>query len=122
MNKETLEILLAIPFGDLTPQNKSELMNYYQFIFNTKICISCKDKFKIYYEKLYKNGIELLADKTSNFKLRTNLGVYSIDMGDGTSISITDAPNDICLRFLKENPNRIEMFESYPDNWTDLIK
>jgi hypothetical protein len=24
--------------------------------------------------------------------------------------------DDICLRFLKENPNRIEMFESFPIN------
>jgi hypothetical protein len=31
-----------------------------------------------------------------------------------TSISISDAQDDICLRFLKENPNRIEMFESFP--------
>jgi hypothetical protein len=73
----------------------------------------CKDKFKIYYEKLTKNGIDLLKDKTSNFKLRTNLGIYKIDLGDGTSISISDAQDDICLRFLKENPNRIEMFESF---------
>jgi hypothetical protein len=31
------------------------------------------------------------------------------------SISISDAQDD-CLRFLKENPNRIEMFESFPIN------
>jgi hypothetical protein len=31
------------------------------------------------------------------------------------------AQDDICLRFLKENPNRIEMFESFP-NWIELIK
>jgi hypothetical protein len=59
-------------------------------------------KFKIYYEKLTKNGIDLLKDKTSNFKLRTNLGIYKIDLGDGTSISISDAQDDICLRFLKK--------------------
>jgi hypothetical protein len=35
----TLIILLAIPFGDLTPENKNELINYYQFIYNTKVCI-----------------------------------------------------------------------------------
>jgi uncharacterized protein (DUF1015 family) len=102
MNIEQL-ILLAIPFGDLTPENKNELINYYQFIYNTKVCISCKDKFKIYYEKLTKNGIDLLKEKTSNFKLRTNLGIYKIDLGDGTSISISDAQDDICLRFLKKS-------------------
>jgi hypothetical protein len=122
MNKEQLEQLLLIPFGELTPENKNELMNYYQFIFNTKICISCKDKFKIYYEKLFKNGLELLNEKTSNFKLRTNLGVFQIELGDGSSISTTDAPDVICIKFLKENPNRIEMFEIYPENWIELIK
>jgi hypothetical protein len=122
MNKETLENLLSIPFAELTPENKNELINYYQFIFNTKVCISCKDKFKIYYERLFKDGIELLVNKTDKFKLRTNLGVFSIDLGNGTSISITDAPNDIVIGFLKENPARIEMFESYPENWNDLIK
>ena len=122
MNKEQLELLLSIPFGELTPENKNELMNYYQFVFNVKICISCKDKFKIYYEKLFKKGLELLNEKTSNFKLRTNLGVFQIELGDGTLISTTDAPDDICIRFLKENPNRIEMFEIYPENWIELIK
>jgi hypothetical protein len=57
------------------------------------------DKFKIYYEKLTKKWYWFIKDKTSNFKLRTNLGIYKIDLGDGTSISISDAQDDICLRF-----------------------
>jgi hypothetical protein len=42
MNIEQLTILLAIPFGDLTPEKKNELINYYQFIYNTKVCIFAK--------------------------------------------------------------------------------
>jgi hypothetical protein len=38
MNIEQLTIILAIPFGDLTPENKKRI-NYYQFIYNTKVCI-----------------------------------------------------------------------------------
>jgi hypothetical protein len=43
MNIEQLTILLAIPFGDLTPENKNELINYYhlyiiqRFVFLAKI-------------------------------------------------------------------------------------
>lgn len=122
MNKDKLEQLLSIPFSVLTPENKNELINYYQFIFNIKVCISCKDKFNIYYDKLNNNGIELLNEKVSNFKLRKDLGVFKIDLGDNTSISISDAPDDLSIRFLKENPARIEMFETYPDNWKQLIK
>jgi hypothetical protein len=32
MNIEQLTILLAIPFGDLTPENKKRINKYYQFI------------------------------------------------------------------------------------------
>jgi hypothetical protein len=41
MNIEQLTILLAIPFGDLTPENKNELINYYH-LYNTKVCIFAK--------------------------------------------------------------------------------
>jgi hypothetical protein len=37
MNIEQLTILLAIPFGDLTPENKK--INKLLSIYNTKVCI-----------------------------------------------------------------------------------
>ncbi len=124
MNILRLKELLEIPYEllEMNKEYKTELTEYYSFIYGAKGCSSCKDKFKTYYKKLSETGVELLTNKTtSNFKLRTNLGVSKISFEDGSYITQSYAPDEICIEFLKANPSRISLFESYPDNWTDLI-
>lgn len=124
MDKNRLEELLTIPYDELVNNKelKKEVIEFYKFIYGSKACSSCKDKFPKYYQELMSNGVEKLTQKTeSNFKLRTNIGLLQINFGSGLFISQSEAPDELCLRFLKENPNRISLFEKYPENWKELI-
>lgn len=124
MNIDRLKELLAIPYDELVNNKdlKKEAIEFYKFIYGEKACSSCKDKFPQYYKKLMGDGIEKLTQKSdSNFKLRNNIGLLQINFGSGLFISQTSAPDELCLRFLKENPKRISLFEVYPANWMDLV-
>lgn len=125
MNIDRLKELLQIPFDELESNKelKNEVIEFYKFIFNIKVCTSCKNKFPEYYKKLVENGIDKLTVKTeSNFKLRDNIGVLQINFGDGTFISQTYSPDELCIGFLQANPNRISLFQKYPGNWKELIE
>lgn len=125
MTVDRLKNLLEIPFESLNLDKdlKAELIEYYKFIFNAKTCSTCKDKFPIYYKKLIESGVEKLSIITNGkFKLRKNIGVVEISFGNGKFISHSNADDDTCIAFLKANPNRISMFEIYPDDWKELIQ
>lgn len=127
MTVERLQELLAISFKEITKENKAELIEYYKFIFSSAGCSSCKDKFSEYYQKLTANGVEKLTEilqpkENSSFKLRDNIGVVQINFSDAEYISPIYAPKELCLKFLKENPNRISMFEAFPIDWKEQIK
>jgi len=124
MNRERLIELLALPLeeiaGDSNLQN--EIIEYYKFIYGVKGCSSCKNKYQKYLEKLIVDGVEMLTEKTSQFKLRKDLGVLRINFKNGLFISQTEADDFVCIEFLKANPKRISMFEKYPENWLQLIQ
>jgi hypothetical protein len=120
MNKERLTEILNIKYDDLSTIEKIELTEFYKYIYNTKGCSNCKDKTKSYYEKLSENGIQLLTENETKFKLRSDIGVNQIEF-DGLIISQSSSDNNACILFLKANPARISLFEKYPENWMDLL-
>jgi hypothetical protein len=131
MNIDRLKELLQIPFEELASNTdlKNEVTEFYKVVFNVKTCTSCKDKFSEYYKKLIDSGItndvEISNSESvieSNFKLRTDLGVTRITFDDGQFISQTECDDDVAIGFLQANPNRISMFEKYPENWKELIE
>ena len=124
MNKDRLQELLNIPFSELEfdTKMKAELIEYYKFIYGVSVCLSCKNLFRKCYNKLMVDGVEKLTEKTTNFKLRSDIGVLQINFDDGNCISQSYAPDDLCIGFLAYNPNRIELFEKYPENWMELIQ
>lgn len=124
MNKDRLQELLNIQYSELELNTiiQNEIIEYYKFIYGTSVCLSCKNIFNKCYKKLLIDGIEKLTEKSTNFKLRTDINVLQINLGDGNFISQSFAPDDICIGFLAYNPNRIELFEKYPSNWKELIQ
>lgn len=124
MNKERLQEILNIPFSELNSDKElqAELTEFYKFIYDVKVCSNCKNKFPTYYKKLIENGIEKLSLKIDNFKLRNDIGVMQINFENGLFISQTQADDETCIGFLRANPNRISLFEKYPENWMELIK
>ncbi|HRE77112.1 MAG TPA: hypothetical protein PLL09_04720 [Flavobacterium sp.] len=125
MDKERLKYLLELPFEVLSKDKdlKKELTEFYKFIYGVKVCSSCKDKFPTYHQKLSVDGLEKLEMKSNgNFKLRDNIGVLQINFGEGKFISQLNCADEICIEFLKVNPNRISLFSDFPENWKELIK
>ena len=82
----------------------------------------CKGNAKATDETLISSSnTDVSVDDKSNFKLRPDLGVTKITFDNGLFISQTEADDAVCIGFLAANPNRISMFEKYPENWKELI-
>jgi len=75
-------------------------------------CTSCKKKKEM--------AVELPVENTSQFKMR-NTGVHQISFGSGSMISNSNMTDELAILFLKENPNRISLFEIFPENWKDFL-
>jgi len=74
-------------------------------------CTSCKKKTEI---------SEKFVPSVGDFSLR-NTGVHQINFGSDLFISNANMTNQLAIQFLKENPNRISLFETFPANWKDLV-
>ena len=55
------------------------------------------------------------------FRLRAGITSLAIDFGSSELFNNDTLTNDIALRYLKINPNRIANFDLYPENWEELI-
>lgn len=87
------------------------------------ICLFCFKKKKIMACNSCKKKNALATtpiENDSQFKMR-NTGVHQISFGSGLMISNTNMTDQLAIMFLKENPNRISLFEIYPENWKELL-
>ncbi len=81
-------------------------------------CTKCKKKTTV--EKTVAENIELQSE--SKFKIKGIIGIIQMSFGSGQFISNANITDELAIEFLKINPNRISMFEVYPDNWKDLVQ
>ena len=61
------------------------------------------------------------SNEPCKFRLRSGITSLAIDFGSSELFNNDTLTNDIALRYLKINPNRIANFDLYPDNWEKLI-
>ncbi|VEI52677.1 hypothetical protein [Capnocytophaga sputigena] len=61
------------------------------------------------------------SNEPCKFRLRSGITSLAIDFGSSELFNNDTLTNDIALRYLKINPNRIANFDLYPDNWEALI-
>lgn len=78
-------------------------------------CTSCKKKNSLP-EKVVNN-----VESQGEFKLRSNVGVIQLEFGSGLFLSNSNMTDELAVQFLKENPNRISLFEKYPSNWKEIL-
>lgn len=78
-------------------------------------CTSCKKKKEIVAE----SAIQIV---NSQFKLRDNVGLQQISFGSGLFISNSNVSDELAVQFLKENPNRISLFDVYPNDWKNMLE
>lgn len=62
------------------------------------------------------------SNEPCKFRLRSGITSLAIDFGSSELFNNDTLTNDIALRYLKINPNRIANFDLYPENWEALIE
>ena len=111
--------LLKIPFEDIYKdlKNRGLLIQYYSMVFGSKdLCGTCSGKVKGYYNKL-KNKFILKTFTMSKFRLKESVGVKQIKFGSSVFISNEIMTDELALKFLAINENRIILFEKFPEDW-----
>lgn len=81
-------------------------------------CTKCKKKTTI--ESVVSSS-EISPKPECRFRLKGIVGIIQMSFGSGQFISNANLTNELAINFLKANPNRISMFEVYPENWKDLL-
>ena len=82
-------------------------------------CFNCDGKKQRYFSEViaYLSNIKLTGMKvTTKWKLKSN-NAYPLRFGGGDFISNAAMTDDKAIAFLKENPNRIQIFSEYPSDW-----
>ena len=72
-------------------------------------------------EKNTQDELQEDSNEPCKFRLRAGITSLAIDFGSSELFNNDTLTNDIALRYLKINPNRIANFDLYPDNWEELI-
>ena len=74
---------------------------------------------------------EMAKKKTKNtdstlqegaFRLRGDIHSLAMDFGSNEFFNNDTLTNDVALRYLSINPNRIANFEKYPKGWEQLVQ
>ena len=147
---EKLNKLLIGGYEKAMSEDKDTFIAFYAYLFDDNDpCTTCGNKLKGYWNKLVDEGKEKLriknniimakkgqntqeelaneqAGKLANdkyaFKLRDGIGSLAMDFGSSELFNNDTITDEIAVRYLKINKNRIANFEVYPENWEELIK
>ena len=57
----------------------------------------------------------------TQFELKKPFVIYKLQKHNPQTISNDKMTDELAIAFLKINPDRIELFGKYPDNWKELI-
>lgn len=86
-------------------------------------CFNCDGKKQRYFSEViaYLSNIKTTGMKvTSKWKLKSN-NAYPLTFGGGEFISNAAMTDEKAIAFLKENPNRIQVFSEYPSDWAQKV-
>ena len=139
--EKSLNELLNGGYEKAVGEDKNTFIAFYAYLFDdSDPCTTCGNKLSGYWNRLVNEGKEKLYKKLNimakkntqdelqedsnepcKFRLRAGITSLAIDFGSSELFNNDTLTNDIALRYLKINPNRIANFDLYPDNWKELI-
>ena len=141
--EKSLNELLNGGYEKAVGEDKNTFIAFYAYLFDDNDpCTTCGNKLSGYWNRLVNEGneklhkkLKVMARKEQNtqdelqedsnepckFRLRSGITSLAIDFGSSELFNNDTLTNDIALRYLKINPNRIANFDLYPDNWEALI-
>lgn len=148
--EESLNELLNGGYEKAVSEDKDTFIAFYAYLFDDNDpCTTCGSKLQGYWNRLINEGKEklriknniIMAKKVQNtqeelaneqvsklandkcvFKLREGIGSLAMDFGSSELFNNDTITDEIAVRYLKINKNRIANFEVYPENWEELIK
>jgi len=141
--EEKLNNLLEGGYAKAVGEDKETFIAFYAYLFNDNApCASCPQKLVGYWDKLAREGnsrlitiqkktAEMAKKKTKNtdstlqegvFRLRGDIHSLAMDFGSSEFFNNDTLTNDVALRYLSINPNRIANFEKYPKGWEQLVQ
>lgn len=65
---------------------------------------------------------EDVADKVCSFRLRAGINALAMDFGSNEYFNNDTLTDEVALRYLAINRNRIANFEVFPDDWESLLE
>lgn len=141
--EKSLNELLNGGYEKAVGEEKNTFIAFYAYLFDDNDpCTTCGNKLSGYWNRLVNEGneklhkkLKVMARKEQNtqedlqedsnepckFRLRAGITSLAIDFGSSELFNNDTLTNDIALRYLKINPNRIANFDLYPENWEALI-
>lgn len=126
-SEENLTALISYSDQEVT-SFKQEVASFYSYLFNeNNICVSCPSKLKYYHKKLKESGLQILKNRkmnknTASFRLRPEIGSLQMDFGSAEYFNNDTLTDEIAIKYLQINENRIANFDVYPENWKELIQ
>ena len=141
--EEKLNNLLEGGYAKAVGEDKETFIAFYAYLFNDNApCASCPQKLSGYWDKLVREGksrfttiqkkiAEMAKKKSKNtdstlqegaFRLRGDIHSLAMDFGSSELFNNDTLTNDVALRYLSINPNRIANFEKYPKGWEQLVQ
>ena len=63
-----------------------------------------------------------VAEKVCSFRLRAGINALAMDFGSNEYFNNDTLTDEVALRYLSINKNRIANFEVFPDNWEALLE
>ena len=141
--EEKLNDLLKGGYAKAVGEDKETFIAFYAYLFNDNApCASCPQKLAGYWDKLALEGksrfttiqkktAEMAKKKSKNtyntlqegaFRLRGDIHSLAMDFGSSEFFNNDTLTNDVALRYLSINPNRIANFEKYPKGWEQLVQ
>ena len=146
---EKLKKLLIGGYEKAVSDDKDTFIAFYAYLFDDNDpCTTCSSKLQGYWNRLVNEGVEKLRiknnimaknkqisqEKLANeqvgklandkcaFRLREGIGSLAMDFGSSELFNNDTITDEIAVKYLKINKNRIANFEVYPENWEELIK
>ncbi len=141
--EEKLNSLLKGGYEKAVGEDKETFIAFYAYLFNDNApCASCPQKLAGYWDKLVREGgyrlrelqlktAKMAKKKSKNtdstlqegaFRLRGDIHSLAMDFGSSEFFNNDTLTNDVALRYLSINPNRIANFEKYPKGWEQLVQ
>ena len=116
--KESLEFIKKTSSVELQEKHLKTVFDTYHKVFG-EVCTGCPAKIAGYISRLKKTNNYIIMKKPSNFKLKK--GTIIPIPGTSKVYSNANLTDKVALEFLKENPNRKELFIEVPENLDELF-